>query len=118
MADCTVLFPRPERKNGAFDARNRFGKAVFSGRFDAMSTFYTNLADRPAYASSIPLPRCLQGSILGSWLAVTHAGITPARLRSIAKPLPMAGLHAPLSTLRRPPRGVRRMTRGRCGSLD
>ena len=47
MADCTVLFPRPERKNGAFDARNRFGKAVFSGRFDAMSTFYTNLADGP-----------------------------------------------------------------------
>ena len=30
----------------------------------------------------------------------------------------MAGLHAPLSTLRRQPRGCPRMTRGRCGSLD
>src|SRR6202035_369311 len=30
----------------------------------------------------------------------------------------MAGLCAPLSTLRRHPRGYRRMTRGQCGSLD
>src|SRR4051794_33500489 len=30
----------------------------------------------------------------------------------------MAGLYAPLSTLRRHPRGYRRMTRGQCGSLD
>src|SRR6478672_10805525 len=30
----------------------------------------------------------------------------------------MAGLCAPLSTLRRHPRGSRRMTRGQCGSLD
>src|SRR5579859_5569391 len=29
----------------------------------------------------------------------------------------MAGLHAPLSTLRRTPHGMLRMTRGRCGSL-
>src|SRR3954462_15360153 len=29
----------------------------------------------------------------------------------------MAGLCAPLSTLRRHPRGYRRMTRGQCGSL-
>jgi hypothetical protein len=29
----------------------------------------------------------------------------------------MAGLHAPLSTLRPAPRGARHMTRGRCGSL-
>src|ERR1700678_3569692 len=29
----------------------------------------------------------------------------------------MAGLHAPLSTLRRTPHGMMRMTRGRCGSL-
>jgi hypothetical protein len=56
MADCTVLFPRPERKNGDFDARNRFGKAVFSDRFDAMSTFYTNLADRPGRS----LPLCVR----------------------------------------------------------
>src|SRR3984893_3485428 len=30
----------------------------------------------------------------------------------------MSGLCAPLSTLRRHPRGYRRMTRGQCGSLD
>src|SRR5271165_2056875 len=30
----------------------------------------------------------------------------------------MAGLCAPLSTLRQHPRGYRRMTRGQCGSLD
>src|SRR6266446_2187791 len=30
----------------------------------------------------------------------------------------MAGLCAPLSTLRQHPRGCRRMTRGQCGSLD
>ena len=29
----------------------------------------------------------------------------------------MAGLHAPLSTLRRTPHGMLRMTRGQCGSL-
>jgi hypothetical protein len=29
----------------------------------------------------------------------------------------MAGLHLPLSTLRRAPRGALRMTRGQCGSL-
>src|ERR671932_762438 len=30
----------------------------------------------------------------------------------------MAGLHAPLPTLRRAPRGDRRTARGQCGSLD
>src|SRR3954452_6118623 len=30
----------------------------------------------------------------------------------------MAGLHAPLPTLRRSPRGDRRTARGQCGSLD
>jgi len=41
-----------------------------------------------AYASSTPLPECLQGSIPGPWLAVTWAGFAPARLRGIAKPRP------------------------------
>jgi hypothetical protein len=61
--------------------------------------------------------RCLQGSILGPWLAVTHAGITPARLRSIAKPLPMAGLLVSPSTLQSTPRDARCTTRGQRGSL-
>jgi len=41
-----------------------------------------------AYASSTPLPECLQGSIPGPWLAVTWAGFAPARLRGIGKPRP------------------------------
>ena len=62
--------------------------------------FPLRLASFCAYASSLPLPECLQGSIPGPWLAVTWAGFTPARPRGIAKPQPMAGLRAPLSTLR------------------
>ncbi|MDO9103690.1 MAG: hypothetical protein Q7U57_01880, partial [Methylovulum sp.] len=39
-----------------------------------------------AYASSISLPLCLQGSIPGSWLAITWAGFTPASLCRLARP--------------------------------
>jgi hypothetical protein len=79
--------------------------------------FPLRLASFCAYASSFPLPECLQGSIPGPWLAVTWAGFTPARPRGIAKPQPMAGLHVPLPTLRRHPRGCLRTAWGRCGSL-
>jgi hypothetical protein len=41
-----------------------------------------------AYASSKLLPDCLQGSILGLWLAVAEAGFPPARIRDIAQPQP------------------------------
>jgi hypothetical protein len=44
------------------------------------------LASFRTYASSIMLPVCLQGSILGLWLAVTEAGVSPARLSGIAQP--------------------------------
>ena len=44
------------------------------------------LAFFPAYASSTSLPICLQGSIPGSWLAITWAGFTPASLCSLARP--------------------------------
>ena len=50
--------------------------------------FPLRLASFCAYASSLPLPECLQGSIPGPWLAVTWAGFAPARLRGIAKPRP------------------------------
>ena len=50
--------------------------------------FPLHLASFCAYASNIPLPECLQGSIPGPWLAVTWAGFAPARLRGIAKPQP------------------------------
>jgi hypothetical protein len=44
-------------------------------------------------------------------------GAILARCGAIWPPGSMAGLCAPLSTLRRCPRGHLRMTRGRCGSL-
>jgi hypothetical protein len=50
--------------------------------------FPLHLASFCAYASSTPLPKHLQGSIPGPWLAVTWAGFAPARLRGIAKPQP------------------------------
>jgi hypothetical protein len=74
--------------------------------------FPLHLASFCAYASSAPLPEHLQGSIPGPWLAVAWTGFAPARLRGIAKPQPMAGLHVPLPTLRRHPRGCLRTARG------
>jgi hypothetical protein len=47
-----------------------------------------HLACFRAYASNMLLPACLQGSIPGLWLAVTRAGLTPARVRDIAMPQP------------------------------
>ena len=51
-----------------------------------------------AYASSIPLPEHLQGSIPGPWLVVTWAGITPLELRGIAKPQPQIEFALGLAT--------------------
>ena len=45
-----------------------------------------HLASFHAYASSTSLPICLQGSIPGSWLAITWTGFPPASLCSIARP--------------------------------
>jgi len=45
-----------------------------------------HLASFRAYASSTSLPMCLQGSIPGSWLAITWTGFPPASLCSIARP--------------------------------
>jgi len=45
-----------------------------------------HLASFRAYASSTSLPICLQGSIPGSWLAITWTGFAPASLCSIARP--------------------------------
>ena len=50
--------------------------------------FPLRLACFRTYASSTPLPPCLQGSIPGPWLPVTRTGFTPARFRDIAKPQP------------------------------
>lgn len=47
-----------------------------------------HLACFPAYASSTPLPPCLQGWIPGPWLAASGAGVPPARVRDIAMPQP------------------------------
>ena len=50
--------------------------------------FPLHLACFRAYASRSRLPVPLQGSIPGPGLAVTRAGVPPARLRDIAKPQP------------------------------
>ena len=50
--------------------------------------FPLHLASFCAYASSIPLPEYLQGSMPGPWLAVTWVGFAPTRLRGIATPQP------------------------------
>ena len=46
---------------------------------DQLDLLPLRLASFRAYASSIALPRYLQGSIPGPWLAVIGAGFTPAR---------------------------------------
>src|SRR5262249_57869188 len=54
---------------------------------------------------------------------MTHLDVVPSAICTASAPGiglfggAMAGLCAPLSTLRRNPRGQLRMTRGRCGSL-
>ena len=56
-------------------------------------------------------------------LAMTRSDVLPSTICTVSAPKiglfrgSMAGLCAPLSTLRREPRGPLRMTRGRCGSL-
>lgn len=55
-----------------------------------LTCYLLRLACFRAYASSTQLPTCLQGSIPGPWLAVTRAGIPPARICGIAQPLQYA----------------------------
>jgi hypothetical protein len=62
-----------------------FGTQYLHGRHYPLPLF---LACFRTYASSNLLPSCLQGSILGLWLAVTEAGFTPARICDIAQPQP------------------------------
>jgi hypothetical protein len=56
-------------------------------------------------------------------LAMTRSDVLPSTICTVSAPKiglfrgSMAGLCAPLSTLRRDPRGPLRMTWGRCGSL-
>ncbi len=61
-----------------------------------LTTFLCTL--QPA-TSAIRLIRKLQHSILGLWLAVTQAGVTPARLQTISSPH-LHGLVIRLTTLR------------------
>jgi hypothetical protein len=61
-----------------------FGAPHLQGRHHPLPL---HLACFRAYASTGPLPRRLQGSIPGSWLAITRAGFSPARMCGIAKPL-------------------------------
>ena len=45
-----------------------------------------HLACFRACAAARPLPDAQQGSILGSWLAITQAGLSPTKVRGIAEP--------------------------------
>jgi hypothetical protein len=60
-----------------------FRDCILQGQHDLLPL---RLASFRAYASNKPLPICLQGSIPGSWLAITWAGFAPASLCGIAKP--------------------------------
>ena len=65
--------------------------AVISGLNHLQGRLYPlplHLACLRTYASSATLPSPLQGSLPGPWLAATRAGLSPARIRGIAKPQP------------------------------
>ena len=57
-----------------------FGAQRLQGQHDL---FPLHLAFFRAYASSVPLLKHLQGSILGSWLAITQVGFAPTRLSGL-----------------------------------
>ena len=61
-----------------------FGALHLQGRHHPLPL---HLACFRAYASTRLLPDAQQGSILGSWLAITQVGFTPTKVRGIAKPL-------------------------------
>jgi hypothetical protein len=56
----------------------------------SLTCYLLRLAYFRTYASSTQLPKCLQGSIPGPWLAVTRTGIPPVRICGIAQPLQYA----------------------------
>jgi hypothetical protein len=60
-----------------------FGGQHLQGRLHPLPL---HLACFPAYASTCPLPSTPQGSILGSRLTITQAGLPPARTRGLARP--------------------------------
>ncbi|WP_275096466.1 hypothetical protein [Sedimenticola hydrogenitrophicus] len=69
------------RRHSPFDF---FGALRLQGRLNPLPL---HLACFRTYASTVPLPLRLQGSIPGTWLALTRAGVSPARMCGIAKPL-------------------------------
>ena len=56
--------------------RSHIGTQILQGQLDLLPLRFSSFR---AYASSIALPRYLQGSIPGPWLAVTGTGLAPAR---------------------------------------
>ncbi len=63
--------------------RKLFGVQHLQGRLHPLPL---HLAFFRAYASTRLLPVAPQGSIPGSWLAITQAGVPPARPRGLARP--------------------------------
>ena len=60
-----------------------FGAQYLQGRLHPLPL---HLACFRAYASTRLLPAAPQGSIPGSWLAITRTGVPPARIRSLPRP--------------------------------
>jgi hypothetical protein len=69
------FLPAGMSKPSAYTFESDFGTRFLQGQHDLLPL---HLASFRTYASSTPLPRCLQGSIPSPWLAATGAGITPA----------------------------------------
>lgn len=74
----------PEGQTRRHSPSEYFGALHLQGRLHPLPL---HLACFPAYASNRPLPGGQQGWILGSWLTFTQAGLSPAKVRGIAKPL-------------------------------
>jgi len=76
----------PAGQNRRHSPTKIFGAQHLQGRHHPLPL---HLACASADASTRPLPATPQGSILGSRLTMTQAGLSPARTRGLARPQPL-----------------------------
>jgi hypothetical protein len=79
------LLPAGDTKPSAHTHTGLFGTQYLHGQLYLLPL---HLASFRAYASIELSPAHLQGSIPGPWLAVTWVGLSPTRLRGLARPQP------------------------------
>ena len=90
--DCCL----PAGQNRRHSPTKIFGAQHLQGRLHPLPL---HLACFRTYASTRLLPAAPQGSILGSRLTITQAGLAPARTRGLARPhCPLFLLHGPFSS--------------------